>query len=174
VAWTDAVLLSAFPMFLVMSLLAIAMPAARPIRPWAGVGLAALATVVSGVVITVVTWHSGGLSCAWDLVWRNRISQTGAGAPITCTGDPLPVWLAALPALAGVAVLLGWVWRNTAPPAVALRIAAVLLAAALTVILVGQLNANLGLLALVLLVVGSYAWLWIRDRYREVRPANSG
>ena len=174
-AWPDAVLLSAFPMFLVMAVLAITMPAARPVRPWAGVGLAAVVALASGIAITVANWDSAGVDCAWRLIRYGGPAETPTGGQALCHGaNPVSLWLAALPAILALVVLLGWVWRHTTPAALARRTAAIMVAGALAVVLLGQLNANLGLLALVLLVVGSYAWPRVRARFGEMRAASSG
>ena len=167
----DSLFANAFPMFLVMAVLALAMPIARPVRPWAGVGIACVAGLGGTLVATLASWDPSAIDCAWNLLGSKA---RGASGQALCPGsDPVPLALAALPAILGIVVLLAWIWRHTTPAAQALRTATTLVACAAAVVLVGQVNANLGLLTLVVLIGGGYVWLWIRDRRGEMRTART-
>ena len=169
-AWPDAILRTAFSVFLVMSLFYVALPLARPQRPWAGVGLAWLTLVIAVAVVGLLNTDKWKLDCAFN-VWRTSVtsgigSRTGPCASI----NDLPLWLVAIPPTLGILILLGWVWRHTRPAATALRVTALLVVSVLAVVLVGQIEPNLGLLLAVLMILASYSWPWIRNMVRGMNP----
>ena len=170
-AWLDAVLLSAFSAFLVMSVLSVLLPAARPDRQWGGIGLAWLVAIAAVAIVGLANRDKWTLDCAFGTY---RISVTGGiamGDQSPCTGtNQISPWLLALPPTLGILILLSWVWRHTAPASTAFRVSVVLVLATLAVVLVGQVDPNLGLLLAVLIVVAGYAWPWVRDAFGGMNP----
>jgi hypothetical protein len=163
-AWFDNVLLNALPVFIVMSILALAVPAARPRRPWSGVLLAWLVVFVASIAVAVTNPDGWSMTCNTGLVRTGVTHVTSFGTLQPCTGaNYLPLWLVALPPLLGIGVLLAWVWRHTAPSAVALRVAVTLTALAIAVVGVAYVSE----LAALLLVVALAAFPYVRSRIRE-------
>lgn len=152
--WLDALLLDAVPALAVMSILALFIPTGKGLGVWRGIGLAWLAAFVVGLVIAFTNPDGWNLSCKLPIL-------PGSYAPTSdpCHGSTsLDAWISALPALAGIAILVGWYLRNVRPWS---RAAAVLgLLVGLTVVIFGvaQIDPNLGLLVLVIAVAALYAW----------------
>jgi hypothetical protein len=175
VTWPDDVLLNALPVLFVMSILALAMPAVRPGRPWGGVGRAWLVVFVAAIAVALTNPDGWSVSCNWGLVRTGVTSVTNVGTIEPCTSaNNLPPWLVALPPLLGIGVLLAWVWRHTAPGAVALRIAVALTALAIAIVSTGHVSQLAALLLVVALAAFSYGWPRIREQRGELRAARPG
>jgi hypothetical protein len=174
-SWLDVALLSASPLLVVMSVVALALPAARPVRPIAGVSLAWLIAFAAGTVVALMNLDRWRLDCTIGVFRTGVTGGMAVGGHEPCAGsNNLPLSLVALPAALGIAVLLAWVWRHTTPAAVALRTSAVLVGVGLAGVALGRLNGNLALLLIVGLVAASYAWPWLRDRVGPLRPTAPG
>jgi hypothetical protein len=175
-AWLDDLALNVMPVFVVMSVLALAMPAVRPRRPWRGVGLAWLAVFVAAIAVAVTNPDGWSISCSFGLVRTGVTSATHVGTFEPCTGaNHLAPWLVALPPLLGIGVLLAWVWRHAAPGAVALRMGMTLTALAIAVEGVAYVSQVAALLLLVALVAFAYAYAWPRIREQlGALPARRG
>ena len=110
--WLDALLANVFPVLIVMSLVAVLVPALRRGGAWRGIGVAWLATLL----IAVTHPNERSLSCDGLGVLRTAptgVTAMNAGAP--CTGtNSLPLGLVALPSLIGIGILLAWLGRHEA------------------------------------------------------------
>jgi hypothetical protein len=170
----DDVVLNVMPVFVVISVLALAMRAVRPRRPWRGVGLAWLVVFVAAVAVALTNPDGWSLSCSFGLVRTGVTSATNIGAFEPCTGaNHLAPWLVALPPLLGIGVLLAWVWRHAAPGPVALRMGVTLTALAIAVVSAAYVSQVAALLLLVALVAFAYAWPRIREQLGAL-PARRG
>jgi hypothetical protein len=175
VTWPDDVLLNALPVLFVMSILALAMPAVRPGRPWGGVGRAWLVVFVAAIAVAITNPDGWSISCSLRLVRTGVTSATNIGTLEPCTAaNNLPLWLVALPSLLGIGVLLAWVWRHTAPGAVVLRIAVALPALAIAIVSTGHVSQLAALLLVVALVAFTYGWPRIREQRGELKAARPG
>jgi hypothetical protein len=171
-AWLDNVLLNALPVFIVMSILALTVPAARPRRPLGGVGLAWLVVFVAAIAVAVTNPDGWSMTCNTGLVRTGVTNVTSFGTLQPCTGaNYLPIWLVALPPLLGIGVLLAWVWRHTAPGAVALRVAGALTALAIAVVGVAYVSEFAALLLVLALAAIPYLWPRIREQVGELMTA---
>ena len=176
-AWIDTVLLSALPVLIVMSILALAMPAMRPGRVWAGLGLAWLVAFGTALLIAFTNPEGWSLTCNLSPTRTPLMGFMNSGRGEPCVGGShLSLWLVALPPLLGMGVLLAWVVRNRGPAADALRTAATLTALSIATIVVAQLNPNAALLLVVALAALNYAWPRIRRQWGapEPKPARPG
>jgi hypothetical protein len=175
VLWPDDVLLNALPVLFVMSILALAMPAVRPGRPWGGVGRAWLVVFIAAIVVALTNPDGWSLSCNLSLVRTGvtEVTHIGTFEPCTAAND-LPLWLVALPPLLGIGVLLAWVWRHTAPGEVALRVGVGLTALAIAIVVMGHFSQLAALLLVVALAAFTYAWPRIREQRGELNAAGPG
>lgn len=164
--WLDALLVNVGSVFIVMSLLAIIIPSLRRSGSWRGIGAAWLATFVVTLLVAVTHPDDWALDCNLGVL---RTGVTGGtllnpGEPCTDANN-LPLWLVALPPLVGIAILLAWVWRHTRPLPATLRTVAALIATAVVIVGLGQVNANAALLGVVVVAAAVYA----RPRLRRQR-----
>ena len=176
-AWIDAFLLGALPLLIVMSILALAMPAVRPRRIWAGLGLAWVIVFVAALLIAFTNTEGWSLTCNLSSARTPLGGFMNAGRGEPCVGGShLNLWLVALPPLLGIGVLLLWVLRNAGPAADALRTAAVLTALSVVTVAIEQLNQNAALVLVVALAALNYAWPRIRRQWgaSEPKPATPG
>ncbi|MGZ6214545.1 MAG: hypothetical protein ACXWMG_06310 [Candidatus Limnocylindria bacterium] len=158
-AWLDTVVLNLTPMLIVMTVLAIFV-VRRP-GVWRGILGAWLATVVIALAIAVLYPNYWSLDCGLQNLLRTGVGQVTLLNPSLnpCGSDNnLPLWLLALPPLAGITILLTWVWRHARPSPEAIQTIAILTGCAIVAVLVGQLNENLALLFVVAVAVAAYAW----------------
>jgi hypothetical protein len=175
VIWPDDILLNVLPVLFVMSILALAMPAVRPGRPWGGVGRAWLVVFIAAIGVALTNPDGWSVSCSLRLVRTGVTSATNIGAFEPCTAaNNLPLWLVALPPLLGMAVLLAWVWRHTTPGALALRVAVGLTVLAIAIVSVAHVSQLAALLLVVALAAFSYGWPRIREQRGELRAAGPG
>ena len=173
--WLDDVFLNALPVFIVMSILALAVPAARPRRPWGGVGLAWLVVFVASIAVAVTNPDGWSISCNIGLVRTGVTHVTSVGTLQPCSGtNHLALWLVALPPLLGIGVLLAWVWRHTAPRAVARRVTVALTALAIAVVGVAYVSELAALLLVVALAASPYVRSYIREQLGELKAARPG
>jgi hypothetical protein len=169
VSWPDEVLVNALPVLFVMSILALAMPAVRPGRPWGGIGRAWLVVFVAAIAVAVTNPDGWSMSCNFGLIRTGVTEVTNVGNLEPCTAaNHLPLWLVALPPLLGIGVLLAWVWRHTAPGSVALRVAVGLTVLAIAIVIAAHVSQLAALLLVVALAVFSYAWPRIREQRSAV------
>jgi hypothetical protein len=169
--WLDDVVLQLMPVFIVMTLLAVLIPSVRRSVAWRGIGAAWLAVVVVVAVIAITNPDSWDLSCDRLGMVRTTVThatQLGADGPCAATNN-LPLWLLALPPLAGMGVLLAWVARRMRPLQTAVRAMAALSFMAAVTIGVGQVSEGLALGFLAAIVVVVYVW----PRLETTRPAAS-
>jgi hypothetical protein len=175
VTWPDDVLLNALPVLFVMSVLALALPAVRPGRPWGGVGRAWLVVFIAAIAVALTNPDGWSLSCNLPLVRTGVTSVTSIGMFEPCAAaNDLPLWLVALPPALGIGVLLAWVWRHTAPGAVAVRVAGGLTALAIAIVITAHASQLAALLLAVALAAFSYGWPRIREQLGELKPAGPG
>ncbi len=166
--WLDALLANVGPVFIVMSLLAIVIPTLRRSGSWRGIGAAWLATFVVTLLVAVTHLDEWSLDCNMGVLRTGVTGGTLLNPGGSCTSaNSLPPWLVALPPLVGIAILLAWVWRHTRPLPATLRTVAALIATAVVIVGLGQVNVNAALLAVVLVAAAVYAW----PRLRRQRAA---
>jgi hypothetical protein len=172
VTWSDEALVNALPVLFVMSILALAMPLVRPVRPWGGVGLAWLVVFLAAIAVAVTNPDGWSMSCNFGLVRTGVTSATNIGTLEPCTAaNNLPLGLVALPPLLGIGVLLAWVWRHTNPGFVALRVAVGLTVLAIAIVIAAHVTQLAALLLVVALSAFSYTWPRIREQRGELKPA---
>jgi hypothetical protein len=170
-AWLDTVLLSTLPLLIVMSILALAMPALRPRRVWAGLALAWVVVFAAGLLIAATSPEGWSLDCNVSFGRINITTVSDTGLDRACSGaNHLSLWLVALPPTLGIGVLLAWVLRTTAPAADALRMAATLTALSIVTVGIAQINGNAALLLVVALAALNYAWPRIRRQWGAPQP----
>ena len=168
--WLDALLVNVGSLFIVMSLLVVIVPSLRRGGSWRGIGAAWLATFVVTLLVAFTHLDDWALDCNLGVL---RSGVTGGTLQLLNPGEPctnangLPLWLVALPPLIGIAILLAWVWRHTRPMPATLRTIGALIAMAVVIVALGQVNANLALLAMVVIAAAAYAW----PRLRRQRAA---
>jgi hypothetical protein len=159
VAWFDGLLLSALPVFIVMSILAVLVPWLRSSGSWRGIGAAWLAAFVVALLIAVTHPNEWALSCNWPLI-RTGVTGVAAINPDgPCSGtNALSSWLVALPPLSGIAVLLAWVGRNSGPLPATMRTVGALTAMAVAIVALAQVSQAVALLFVVAVGLAAYAW----------------
>ncbi|MCJ7710845.1 MAG: hypothetical protein MUQ32_08435 [Chloroflexi bacterium] len=166
--WLDALLVNMGSVFIVMSLLAIIIPSLRRSGSWRGIGAAWLVTVAVTLLVAFTHLDDWALDCNLGVLRSGVTGGTLLNPGEPCTGaNSLPPWLVALPPLIGIAILLAWVWRHTPPLPATLRTVGALIATAVVIVGLGQVNANAALLAVVVVAVAVFAW----PRLRRQRAA---
>ncbi len=115
--WLDAT-----PVFLLISVMSLLSPSLRRQGAWRWVGTAWLAVIAATFAIAFLNPNGWAINCNWLVLTRTGVTDvtaTGIG-PCQYTNN-LPLWIAELPQLIGIAILLGWAWWTTHPARAAFR-----------------------------------------------------